>query len=161
MVLQLVTDELGFEQKLKVAYSAWARGDTLALVAQCCEDCEFTLVGNAVLNPHAGLRIGIAGLTEVLAHFHRMFEVREFLIEKIVVKGEDAFVHWHSSLMFRPNGRVIDSERCDLIRFRGQLIHSIKCFYDSASMAITTGRAQVASADARTSPPSSVGLKVS
>ncbi|MGQ3354506.1 MAG: nuclear transport factor 2 family protein [Phreatobacter sp.] len=160
MVLQLVTDELGLEQKLKVAYSAWARGDTVALVSQCGEDCEFTLVGNAVLNPHAGLRVGIAGLTEVLAHFHRMFEVREFLIEKIVVKGEDAFVHWHSSLKFRPNGRVIDSERCDLIRFRGGLIQSIKCFYDSASMAITTGRAQVASADARISLPPA-GLKVS
>jgi ketosteroid isomerase-like protein len=160
MVLQLVTDELGLEQKLKVAYAAWARGDTLALVSLFCEDCEFTLVGNLVLNPHAGLRVGIPGLTEVLDHFHRVFEVREFLLEKIVVKGEDAFVHWHSSLLFRPNGRVIESERCDLIRFRGRLIRSIRCFYDSASMAITTGRAQVAAADTR-APLPQAGLKVS
>lgn len=149
MALHLVTDELGLEQKLKVGYAAWVRGDTLALASLFCEDCEFTLVGNPVLNPHAGLRIGIAGLTEVLGHFHRVFEVREFLIEKIVVKGDDAFVHWHSTLLFRPNGRVIESERCDLVRFRGRLIQSMKCFYDSASMAITTGRAQVAAPDAR------------
>jgi ketosteroid isomerase-like protein len=160
MVLKLVTDELGLEQKLKVAYSAWARGDVMSLSSQFCEDCEFTLVGNAVLNPHAGLRVGLAGLTEVLEHFHRMFEVREFLIEKIVVKGEDAFVHWHSSLKFRPNGRVIDSERCDLIRFRGRLIQSMRCFYDSATMAVTTGRAQVASTDARPPLPQA-DLKVS
>ncbi len=160
MALHLVTDDIALEQKLKVGYSAWARGDTLALASLFCEDCEFTLVGNPVLNPHAGLRIGIAGLTEVLGHFHRVFEVREFLIEKIVAKGDDAFVHWHSSLMFRSNGRVIDSERCDLVRFRGRLIQSMRCFYDSASMAITTGRAQVAPADSR-APVLQAGLKVS
>ena len=153
MALHLVTDEIGLEQKLKVAYAAWGRGDVVALSSLFCEDCEFTLVGNPVLNPHSGLRVGLVGLTEVLEHFHQMFEVREFLVEKIVVQDGDAFVHWHSTLLFRPNGRVIDSERCDLIRFRGGLIHSIKCFYDSASMAITTGRAQVASADARMASP--------
>lgn len=147
MALHLVTEDLGLEHKLKVAYAAWGRGDVTALLALVAEDCEFVLVGNAALNPHSGLRIGRRGIAEVLSHFHKMFEVREFLIEKIVVKADDAFVHWHSSLMFRPNGRVIESERCDLIRFRGGLVCSIKCFYDSASMALTTGRAQVAPAD--------------
>lgn len=144
MALHLVTDEIGREQKLKVAYAAWARGDVTSLLAMFADDCEFTLVGNAALNPHAGLRIGIPGLREVFEHFHRMFQVREFLLEKVIVKDDDAIVHWHSTLLFRPNGRVIDSERCDLIQFRGGLIRTLRCFYDSASMAISTGRAQVA-----------------
>ncbi|MDP2803136.1 MAG: nuclear transport factor 2 family protein [Phreatobacter sp.] len=148
MALHLVTDDIALEQKLKVGYSAWARGDTVALASLFSEDCEFTLVGNTVLNPHAGLRVGLLGLMEALDQFHRMFEIREFLIEKIVVRDDDAFVHWHSSLLFRPSGRVIESERCDLIRFRGRLIQSVKCFYDSASMAIATGRAQVATVEA-------------
>lgn len=160
MALYLVTDDIALEQKLKVGYSAWARGDIVALASLFTEDCEFTLVGNAVLNPHAGMRVGLVGLKEVLEHFHLMFEIREFLIEKIVVKDEDAFVHWHSSLLFRPNGRVVESERCDLIRFRGRLIQSIKCFYDSASMAIATGRAQVAVAGSH-SAAAPAGLKVS
>lgn len=142
MSLRLVTDELSHEQKLKVAYSAWARGDVGALHSIFGEDCDFNLIGNPVLNPHAGLRVGLGGVMEVLHHFHRMFVVREFLIEKIIVNGDDAVVHWHSSLEYRPNGRIIESERCDLIRFRGGRIRSMKCFYDSATMAIGTGRAQ-------------------
>jgi len=144
MALHLVTADISREQRLKVAYAAWARGDVNALLSMFADDCEFTLVGNPVLNPHAGLRIGIPGLREVFEHFHRMFEVREFLLEKVIVKDDDAIVHWHSTLLFRPNGRVIDSERCDLIEFRGGLIRALRCFYDSASMAISTGRAQVA-----------------
>ncbi|WP_439575756.1 nuclear transport factor 2 family protein [Phreatobacter sp.] len=145
MSLRLVTDELSHEQKLKVAYSAWSRGDVSALHSIFSEDCEFNLIGNPVLNANAGLRVGPAGVLEVLQQFHRMFVVREFLIEKIIVNGDDAVVHWHSSLEFRPNGRIIDSERCDLIRFRGGRIRSIKCFYDSATMAIVTGQARPAS----------------
>jgi len=158
MAVNLVTKDIGIEHKLKDAYAAWGRGDISALLVLFTDDCEFTLVGNPALNLHAGLRVGIAGLREVFEHFHRMFEVREFLIEKIVAKDDDAFVHWHSSLVFRPNGRVIESERCDLIRFRGGLVHSIRCFYDSASMALITGRAQVATPDTRLPMPLN-GLK--
>lgn len=148
MALHLVTADIGREQKLKVGYAAWSRGDVTSLLSMFEDDCEFTLVGNPVLNPHAGLRVGIPGLREVFEHFHRMFEVREFLLEKVIVKDDDAIVHWHSTLLFRPNGRVIDSERCDLIQFRGGLIRRLRCFYDSASMAIATGRAQVATTGA-------------
>jgi len=103
MALHLVTADISREQKLKVAYAAWARGDVNALLTMFADDCEFTLVGNPALNPHAGLRIGIPGLREVFEHFHRMFEVREFLLEKVIVKDDDAIVHWHSTLLFRPN----------------------------------------------------------
>ncbi|KAF0135968.1 MAG: hypothetical protein FD152_1156 [Xanthobacteraceae bacterium] len=160
MALHLVTTDISREQKLKVGYAAWARGDVAALVSMFADDCEFTLVGNAALNPHAGLRIGIPGLREVFEHFHRMFTVREFLLEKVIVKEDDAIVHWHSTLLFRPNGRVIDSERCDLIQFRQGHIRSLRCFYDSASMAIATGRAQVAAASG-SGDASTAGRKVS
>lgn len=142
MSLRLVTDDLTHEQRLKIAYAAWARGDVNALHSIFGEDCEFNLIGNPVLNAHAGLRVGLAGVMEVLQHFHRMFAVREFVLEKIIVSGDDAVVHWHSCLEYRRNGRIIESERCDLIRFRGGRVCSMKCFFDSATMAIVTGRAR-------------------
>lgn len=148
MVLRLVTDELTRAQKLRVAYSAWARADVDMLTTMFADDGEFTVVGNPVLNPHAGLRLGIPGLRGVLAQFHRDFRVREFVIEKVLVDGDDAAVHWHSSLEWIRSGRVIDSERCDLIQFRGGLIQKILCFFDSATMAVMTGRAQSTGADA-------------
>ncbi|WP_163454716.1 nuclear transport factor 2 family protein, partial [Escherichia coli] len=77
----------------------------------------------------SGLRLGIPGLRGVLAQFHRDFRVREFVIEKVLVDGDDAAVHWHSSLEWIRTGRVIDSERCDLIQFRDGLIQKILCFF--------------------------------
>lgn len=148
MGLQVVTGALGREQILKVAYSAWIRGDGAALTAMFCDDCEFHIVGNTVLNPHSGLRAGIAGLRESMRLFHASFIVREVLIEKIIAKDDDAVVHWHSSLEYVPTGRIIESERCDLIAFRGDQICKISCFFDSASMAVATGRVQLPVPDA-------------
>lgn len=147
MALHLVTEELSLEHKLKVAYAAWGRGDASILSSLVADDCELMLMGNPALNPHSGLRIGHAGIRDALELFHSVFEVRDFLIEKMIVKDDDAVVHWHSSLVFRANGRVIDSERCDLITFRDGLARSIKGFYDTATMALVSGRAQVAPPD--------------
>lgn len=144
MSLRLITDDLSREQKLKLVYAAWMRADEAGVASMFTEDCEFQLMGNPVLNSQAGLRIGRAGVLEVMRHSHRLFHIREFLIEKIIVDGDDAVVHWHSSLEIRPTRRVIDSERCDLVSFRDGLIHTMKCFYDTASMAIATGRARPA-----------------
>lgn len=147
MALHLVTEDLSLEHKLKVAYAAWARGDASMLASLVADDCELTILGNPALNPHSGLRVGHTGICDALTQFHRIFDVRDFLIEKMIVKGDDAVVHWHSSLIIRANGRVIDSERCDLITFRDGLARSIKGFYDSATMALVSGRAQVAPSD--------------
>lgn len=144
MSLRLITDDISREQKLKLAYSAWLRADEAAIASVFTEDCQFQLMGNPVLNSQAGLRVGRAGVLEVMRHSHRLFVIREFMIEKIILDGDDAVVHWHSSLELRPTGRVIESERCDLVAFRDGLIHSMKCFYDSASMAIVSGRARPA-----------------
>jgi ketosteroid isomerase-like protein len=147
MALHLVTDELSHEQTLRIAYSAWARGDDAGVLAMVTEDCEFNLVGNPVLNPHSGLRVGHAGLREVMRLFHAEFAVREFIIEKMIIQDDDAAVHWHSSLELLRVGRVVETERCDLVTFRGSLMRKMLCFYDSASMAVLTGRAQATAID--------------
>jgi ketosteroid isomerase-like protein len=148
MSLHLVTDPLPREQLVKVAYAAWARGDEVALLSLVTDDCEFQLIGNPVLNPHAGLRVGKAGVRESVRLFHADFAVREFLIEKIISKDDDAVVHWHSTLEYTRTGRMIESERCDILAFEGNLIARIKCFFDSASMAVATGRVQTPDAEA-------------
>jgi ketosteroid isomerase-like protein len=147
MAIHLVTDTLPREQLVKVAYAAWARADQMALLSLVTDDCEFQLVGNPVLNPHAGLRVGKAGLRETMRQFHADFVVREFLIEKIIAQGDDAVIHWHSHLELVRTGRIIESERCDILSFRGNLICRIKCFFDSASMAVATGRAHLPDAE--------------
>ncbi|MFX5752095.1 nuclear transport factor 2 family protein, partial [Acinetobacter baumannii] len=76
------------------------------------------------------------------------------VIEKVLVDGDDAAVHWHSSLELIRTGRVVESERCDLIQFRGGLIQKILCFFDSATMAVMTGRAQSTGTDALDEPGS-------
>jgi ketosteroid isomerase-like protein len=151
MAIHLVTDTLPREQLVKVAYAAWARADQMALLSLATDDCEYQLIGNPVLNPHAGLRIGKAGLRETMRQFHADFIVHEFLIEKIIVQNDDAVVIWHSHLEFVKTGRIIESERCDVIAFRGNLICKIKCFFDSASMAVATGRAVSPAPDAEAS----------
>jgi ketosteroid isomerase-like protein len=148
MAIHLVTDTLPREQLVKVAYAAWARADQMALLSLVTDDCEFQLIGNPVLNPHAGLRVGKAGLRETMRQFHADFVVQEFLIEKIIAQGDDAVIHWHSHLEFVRTGRIIESERCDIIAFRGNLISRIKCFFDSASMAVATGRMQAPETEA-------------
>lgn len=140
MVLHLVSDKLAREQRLKVSYSAWARGDETALMAMVADDIEFALMGDPVLNPHAGRRIGASAFRQALRMFHVEFRVGEFLIEKIICQGDDAAVHWHTRLIYKATGRLIESERCDLFAFRDELITRITCFYDSASMAVATGR---------------------
>lgn len=142
MALHVVAGELAREQKIKVAYSAWLRGDEPAALAMFTEDCEFTLVGNPVLNPHSGPRAGLRGIRELMRLFRADFAVREFIIEKIIVSGDDAAVHWHTTMEYLPTGRIIQDERCDLIAFRGGLVRRVLSFYDSASMAVLTGRAQ-------------------
>lgn len=141
MSLQVVTGALAREHVIKVAYAAWERSDQMGLLSLVTDDCEFQLIGNAVLNPHSGARVGKAGLREVMRQFHADFVVREFLIEKIIVQNADAVVIWHSQLELVRTGRIIDSERCDVLAFRGNLIARIRCFFDSASMAVATGRA--------------------
>ncbi|MCA0320531.1 MAG: nuclear transport factor 2 family protein [Proteobacteria bacterium] len=148
MSLHLVTDPLPREQLVKVAYSAWARCDEVALLSLITDNCEFQLVGDPVLNPHAGRRVGKAGVRESVRLFHGDFVVHEFLIEKIIAKDDDAVVHWHSTLEFVRTGRMIESERCDILAFEGNLISRIKCFFDSASMAVATGRVQTPDVEA-------------
>lgn len=143
MTLRLVAEDLSRHERLKIAYSAWSRGDASALIAMFAEDCEFTIIGDPVLNPQSGTRSGLTGLKDLFNRFHQEFVSREFMLERIILDGDHAAVHWHSKLQIRRTGRIVESERCDLIRFEGNLIARVLCFFDSASMAVATGRAQI------------------
>ena len=146
MTLRLVAEDLPRHDRLKIAYSAWSRGDIAMLLTMFDEHCDFTILGNPVLNPHAGTRSGLVGLKDIFRQFHQDFVTREFMLERILVDGDHAAVHWHSKLELRRTGLIVDSERCDLITFKGPLIGRILCFYDTASMAVATGRAQISPA---------------
>lgn len=143
MMLRVVQEELSRTQMLKVAYAAWARGDASALLALAAEDCEFTLIGNLALNPHSGTRLGIAGLTQALKDFHNDFTMLDMEVEKIIVDGDDAAVMWHSRIEVKRTGRIFDGERFDCLEFRDGRIVKARCFFDSATMALLTGRARV------------------
>jgi ketosteroid isomerase-like protein len=143
MALQLVTGEIARTQMLKVAYAAWARGDVSNLLSLAADDCEFTLMGNLALNPHSGTRLGVGGLTQALKDFHNEFTMLDMVVEKIIVDGDDAAVLWHARIEVKSTGRVFDGERFDCLEFRGDKVVKVRGFFDSATMALLTGRATV------------------
>ncbi|WP_439575103.1 nuclear transport factor 2 family protein [Phreatobacter sp.] len=141
MSIRLVSGPLSRQEKLRVAYSAWARGDASVMFSIVTDDCEFTLVGNPAVNPHAGTRVGIEGLKVAMAEFHTDFVIRDIVIETIVLVGDHAAINWHGTFEIKRTHRIHESERLDLLEFRGDLICRARCFYDSATMALMTGRA--------------------
>lgn len=147
MAIKLVTGPLSRQDKLKVAYSAWARGDEAAILAIVTDDCELTLVGNPAINPHAGTRYGVEGLRQSMREFHKDFAFRDMVIERVVVSGAHAAVNWHGTFEIKRTHRIYESERLDLLEFRGDLICRARCFFDSATMALMTGRAVVRTVD--------------
>lgn len=145
MSLRLVTADLTHADCLKTVYAAFARGDLQGIMALFSETCEVTIVGNPAINVHAGTRTGSAGIQDLFDLFHRDFKLREFVVERIIVDGDNAAVHWWCRLEIRRTGKIIDGERCDLVTFAGSRIDRLTCFFDTASMAVAMGRAQVAS----------------
>ncbi|MFT3952911.1 MAG: nuclear transport factor 2 family protein [Piscinibacter sp.] len=118
-MLRVVANDLPHSDCLKTVYSAFARGDVQALMALFSETCEVTVVGNPALNIDAGTRSGTTGLQDLFTRFHADFKIREFVLERIIVDGDNAAVHWWSKLELRRTGKIIDSERCkDLVTFR-------------------------------------------
>jgi len=143
MSIRLVSGPLSRQEKLRDAYSAWARGDASAMFALVTNDCQFTLVGNPGVNPHSGTRYGIDGLKAAMNEFHAEFVIRDIVIETIVLDGDHAAINWHGTFEIRRTHRIHESERLDLLQFRGDLICEARCFFDSASMALMTGRARL------------------
>lgn len=149
MSIRLVTGPLSRREALTVAYSAWARGDVSVMLALVTDDCELTILGNPAINPHAGTRYGAEGLKASLGEFHAEFVMRDMVIETIIVAGDHAAVNWHATFEIRRTHRIHESERLDLLEFRGDLIFRVRCFFDSASMALMTGHARLRTPDER------------
>ncbi|MEI8147254.1 MAG: nuclear transport factor 2 family protein [Alphaproteobacteria bacterium] len=136
--------ELSHAHKIRIAYAAWARGDATPLLSMIADDCEFTIMGNLAVNPNAGTRIGPLGFQQSIIQFQEMFEVKDIEFERIIGEGDALCVLWSTVLVVRATGRIIECERCDFIEFAEGKVKRARCFYDSATMALTTGFACVA-----------------
>jgi len=132
---------LSRHERLKAVYSAWALGQFDLLLSIATPDCEFRFNGNPVLNPLSGTRVGKEAIAELFATFHAAFQLKGMEVHSIIIEGSNAAVHWRARLYHRRTNGSIECECCDVFRFEGEQIKRFTGFYDTATMALFTGRA--------------------
>lgn len=125
---------------LKRALAARIAGDAAGYAAFFTADCKVRVIGNAVLNPGSGARVGREGVRRMIETLEGRHALSDMIVESIIVDGDLAAVHWHATVFFRGSARAEELQLVDVYRLDGNLIAEMTCFSDTATFAVLAGR---------------------
>lgn len=131
-------------EAIHALYAARNAGDGEEYASYFAPDARMTIVGNPVLNPGAGMRLGRESIARHLESLHEINAYLGYEIEAIVAEGDKIAVRWTAEVRFLDNGRVGSYSVLDHISVRDGLIVELVHFYDTGSMGIARGRIKIA-----------------
>lgn len=132
------------EEAIHAFYAALIRGDVEEFASYFAPDGRINVIGNPVLSPSAGLRIGRDSIARFLAGLHVENGYLGHHISDIIHEGDQIAVRWQVEVRFLASGRVSSFEMLDHMRLRDNLIVELTHYHDTGAMAIANGRIKIA-----------------
>jgi len=132
------------EEAIHAFYGARIRGDMEEYASYFAPDARMTIIGNPVLSPGAGLRIGRESIMRFLQILHEENSYLSHSITDIVQEGDQVVVRWQAEVRLLDSGRTGSFEVLDHLRIKDNLIVELTHFHDTGGMAIAHGRIRIA-----------------
>lgn len=131
-------------EAVQAFYAARHAGEIEEFASYFAPDARLTVVGNPVLNPGSGMRIGRDGIARYLLGLHEQNIYLGFRIHHVIADGDQVVVRWHVELRLQSNGRIGRFEALDHLVIRNSQIVELTQFYDTGLMALLQGRIKLA-----------------
>lgn len=124
-------------------YDARQAGDFDEYLSYLAPDARMTVIGNPVLNPQSGLRVGRDSIDRYIRQVHDENVYLGHGIDHIIAEGDHVVVRWHMDLRLAQNGREARFDALDYLRIRDNRIVEVTQFYDTGTMALLKGRVRI------------------
>ncbi|MBN8939127.1 MAG: nuclear transport factor 2 family protein [Rhizobiales bacterium] len=121
-------------------YAARQAGDAESFASYFATDARLFVLGNPVLNPGSGMRLGRTDIANYLRLIHGTNEYLDFTIVNVVAEGDAIAVWWRARIKTRSNGREGSFDNLDQMRVRNGQIIELAQFFDTGAFAIMKGR---------------------
>jgi ketosteroid isomerase-like protein len=131
-------------EAIHALYAARQNGDVDEFMSYFAPEARMTIVGNPVLNPQSGLRVGRNSIERYMRTVHDENVYLGHAIDQIVAEGDHVVVRWHINLRLAQNGREARFDALDHLRIRDNQIVELTQFYDTGTMALLKGRIRIA-----------------
>lgn len=131
-------------EALSALYLARQTGEIDEFMSYFAPDARMTVVGNPVLNPDSGMRIGREGIARYLVKVHGENNYLGYEIDHVIAEGDQVIVRWHVDMRLNLNGKEVRFDVLDHLRIRDNQIVEITQFFDTGLMALLKGRIKLA-----------------
>jgi ketosteroid isomerase-like protein len=138
------TRRKALREAIHALYAARQTGDVDEFMSYFAPEARMTIVGNPVLNPQSGLRVGRNSIERYMRKVHDENVYLGHVIDQIVAEGDHVVVRWHINLRLAQNGREARFDALDHLRIRDNQIVELTQFYDTGTMALLKGRIRIA-----------------
>jgi ketosteroid isomerase-like protein len=131
-------------EAIHALYDARQTGDFEEYLSYFAPEARMTVIGNPVLNPQSGLRVGRDSIDRYIRQVHDENVYLGHAIDHILAEGDHVVVRWHIDLRLAQSGREARFDALDHLRIRDNRIVEITQFYDTGTMALLKGRIRIA-----------------
>lgn len=121
-------------------YAARQAGDVESFASYFAPDARLFVLGNPVLNPGSGMRLGRTDIANYLRHIHAANDYLDFTIVSVVAEGDAIAVWWRARVKARANAEEGCFDNLDQMRVRNGQIIELAQFFDTGTFAIMKGR---------------------
>jgi ketosteroid isomerase-like protein len=133
--MQGVVDMFARNRRERMVRDYWAdriKRGSIALVGCFTDDCELHFIGDPTAIPFARIHRGLEAARALTDRIDMEFEFLSFQIERVLVDGDHAAVHWSAHVRHRGTNARGMIESFDHIVFRGDQILTVTKFFDTA-----------------------------
>ena len=127
-----MSDRDHIERTLRQIYQDRAAGKIDAIVGAFADDAKFRLAGSADASPVCAESRGGQQFREHLAGLVKAFQMYDPHIQRMLIDGSRAAVHWRVHVTSTATGKSATTELFDLVEFENGKISSFTEFCDTA-----------------------------
>jgi ketosteroid isomerase-like protein len=121
---------------LETFYAARQACDVAAFTGFFAPDARLFVLGNPVLNPGSGMRLGRAGIGHHLSQLHAANVYLDSTIVDVVAEGDSIAVWWRARIRRRGDEAETTLDILDQMRVRNGQIVELAQFFDTGTAAL-------------------------
>lgn len=125
---------------LDATYEALSLNNLDLFLTAFHSNARWNIQGQATGMPFSGQRVGTVAIREMIQLIYADFKMRDFFIEDIIANENAAAVRWSVLSTSLATGQQAHLEVFDHIIIQDRKIASLTQFFDTAAVAVTSGR---------------------
>lgn len=135
-----VAQRAALREAIGAFYAARQNGDVESFSSYFAPDARLFILGNPVLNPGSGMRLGRVDIANFLRLIHASNDYLDFTIVNVVAEGDAIAVWWRARIKPRSGTGEGTFDNLDQMRVRNGQIIELAQFFDTGAYAIMKGR---------------------